>query len=135
VKNTNKGKKARNRAAMKKMMAITLSTISLLNICCVKKYKRTVKHADCQLYIEVFNVNPAGVDEDYLTDSSNFRVYVGQFDNEHENFGYVCNGDSIKIIKSRIDGTYNETIDSITLSRSDLVAKKMSNTKPLFEFK
>lgn len=73
--------------------------ISLLMISCREKYKRTSKVCDAKLYVEVFNVNPAGVDVHYLTDSLNFRFYVGKFDNEHQNFSYYCKNDSVIIRK------------------------------------
>ena len=72
---------------------------SLLFSSCIKKYKRTSNVCKNTLYVEVFNINPAGVDAVYLTDSINFRLYVGEFDNEHENFSCYCNGDSIVIKK------------------------------------
>jgi hypothetical protein len=49
--------------------------------------------------VEVFNVNPAGVDVDYITDSVNFRMYVGRYDNEHEIINFQCRGDSLVIRK------------------------------------
>jgi hypothetical protein len=73
---------------------------------CIKKYKFTAHACSGQLYAENFNINPAGVDATYLTDSLNFRMYVGKFDNEHENFRFICHGDSIIIEKiSSLDTT------------------------------
>lgn len=65
----------------------------------MKKYKYTLKLCDHNLYVERFMVNPAGVNADYLTDSLTFRIYVGKWDSDHENFSYVCMGDSIFIKK------------------------------------
>jgi hypothetical protein len=72
--------------------------LCLFFVGCVKRFKFTVPICN-KLYVEIFNINPAGVDEDYLTDSTSFRFYVGNFDNEHENYRYICEGDSIKIEK------------------------------------
>jgi glycine/serine hydroxymethyltransferase len=82
-----------------KNYCFTLILIGFSFIGCVKKYKRNAKVCDGKLFVEIFNVNPAGVDSHYLTDSLNFRVYIGKFDNEHENFHYFCRGDSIIIEK------------------------------------
>ena len=119
------------------MKQVILISFALLAIGCIKKYKGTTRVCGGKFYVESFNVNPAGVDEDYFTDSINFRVYVGKFDNEHENFSYVCNGDSIKVMKSVMDGYGNKMkiSDSKMLSLVDLKDKKVSNNKPLFEFK
>jgi hypothetical protein len=119
------------------MKQLILITISLIYIGCIKKHKATTKICGGQLYVETFNVNPAGVDEDYLTDSLNLLVYVGKFDNEHENFSYVCNGDSIRISKLTIEtyGTKMKITDSKLLSLAAIKNTKMSVNKPLFEFK
>jgi len=78
---------------------------------CVKQYKRTIRVCDNKLYLEIFNVNPAGIDSHYLTDSLNFRLYVGKFDNEHENFHYACEGDSLFIERiASIDTTGKMTV-------------------------
>jgi hypothetical protein len=66
---------------------------------CTKKYKFTSAVCDKKLFVEVFNVNPFGVDADYLTDSLNFRKYIGDCDSEHEIHSYTCKGDSLYIIK------------------------------------
>ena len=67
---------------------------------CVKKYKFTSAICDKKLYVEVFNVNPFGVDADYLTDSVTFRKYIGDWDEKHETYRYYCEGDSIHIMKT-----------------------------------
>ena len=72
--------------------------LPILLIGCFKKYDYTLKVCD-NLYVEEFIVNPAGVAADYLTDSTNFRLYVGNWDTDHENFSYACRGDSIVIEK------------------------------------
>lgn len=117
------------------MKQLILIIFSLVYIGCVAKHKASVKICGGQFYVEMYNVNPAGVDEDYLTDSSGFKVYVGKFDNEHENFRYVCNGDSITIMKlaMQIDGKMKMT-ESKTVSLAGLKNKK-NIEEPLFEFK
>jgi hypothetical protein len=66
---------------------------------CIKKHKFTTEVCEHTLYVETFNVNPAGVDADYITDSVSFRLYVGKLDNEHELYRYSCSGDSLLIRK------------------------------------
>jgi hypothetical protein len=103
----------------------------------VRKHKFTSKVCDGRFSCEIFNINPAGVDEDFLTDSKNFKIYIGQFDNEHENFSVVCKEDSIQIFKFKapVSGNQWDIIDTKTLSLSDLIKKKIRRNEPLFEFK
>jgi len=122
---------------MYKMTQIVLASLSLIFFSCDKKYKYTVKVCGGRLYAESFNIKPAGVDEDYLTDSINFRIYIGKYDNGHENFGYECNGDSITVMKLVVPliGPRMKVVESRTLSLSELVKNNTKNNKPLFEFK
>ena len=77
-----------------------LLLLCVLFVGCIKKYKFTAKVCDKHLFVEVYNVNPAGVDADYLTDSISFRKYIGKYDEEHENYSYTCKGDSVYIMKT-----------------------------------
>lgn len=85
---------------MKARFFITITLCIFLSNCDEHKYKFTVdKICDRNLYIEVYAVNSLGLNADYLTDSINFRIFVGEFDSEHDHFTYECNGDSIYITK------------------------------------
>ena len=86
-----------------------------------KKHKRTIIACN-KLYIEIFNVNPAGVDSHYIIDSLTFRLYVGKFDNENENFHYMCSGDSLVVekIASLDTSGYMSVIDTRVFSFKDL---------------
>ncbi|CAN5453913.1 hypothetical protein BH11BAC3_BH11BAC3_14340 [soil metagenome] len=64
---------------------------------CYKKYSRTITVCDGNLYLERYRHNLIDVAYYYLTDSSNFRIYVGKFDNEHGGYSIKCQNDSIKI--------------------------------------
>lgn len=64
---------------------------------CYQKYNSTISVCDKKLFVEVYNHNIIDVGYDYLTDSSNFRMYVCKFDNEHGYYRYNCQGDSIEI--------------------------------------
>jgi hypothetical protein len=114
-----------------------LVIISVLFGGCFAKHKFTAKVCNGKLYSEVYNINPAGVDEDYLTDSSTFRIFIGKFDSDHENFSYVCSGDSIKVLKLATDtsGERMKLVDSRVLSLSELKMNKFPKQQPLFEFK
>ena len=115
---------------------LPLLAVILLATGCIETYSYTVKIRNSSLYSEVYNFNPAGVDKAYLTDSVNFRVYIGKFDNEHEVFKYLYKGDSITVYKMAQDSAgMMKVSDQRTLSIGDLSRNKMNSTKPLFEFK
>ena len=66
-----------------------------------KGHPRTRQICNCSLYIESYTVFAEGgavggvMRSDYLTDSINFRRYIGTFDEAHEKYFYVCKGDSV----------------------------------------
>jgi hypothetical protein len=86
--------------------------LQLVNIffssCNNKNDKGVYQHTSvmCKgLYLEVYNTFGSGaLGGDmichYLTDSINFRVRVGFFDNANSHYSYKCNEDSITIDKS-----------------------------------
>jgi len=97
----------------------------VLFMSCAKVYKRTTKVCENTLYFEVFNVNPAGVDAGYLTDSINFRLYIGKWDNEHEYFHLMCDGDSLTIDKEPIvDSGFPKPIEPQKYSLKELKTTK-----------
>ena len=68
------------------------------------KYAFTTDICGGNLYVETFTVfgqGAFGADlyEDYLTDSSNFRIYIGEVDSGAESYNYQCSNDSIIINK------------------------------------
>ncbi len=69
---------------------------------------------------------------DYLTDSVNFRMYIGTFDNAHENFIYKCNDDNVYVEKVRIE---EEGIPYNTKSTVKVIERKTVNLKKLREQK
>jgi hypothetical protein len=75
---------------------------------CNTKYKSTIKVCDNKLFVEQFNNKYVDVAYDYLTDSTNFRIYIGKFDNEHAYYRYNCEDDSVVISE-----TYEEKVISI----------------------
>lgn len=128
-----------------KSQLITSIILILLMSSCLRthKYKFTSKICEKKLFVEVFEVNSFGVDADYLTDSVNFRKYIGDWDEEHEIYSYYCEGDSVYILKTvrgnrwaKWDTAANgeislksnlDTIENLKLSISQL--KKLDNFK------
>ncbi|MFX1705666.1 hypothetical protein PV783_16990 [Chitinophaga sp. CC14] len=95
-------------------------------------YEETVRLKLCKdLYVEMYTVFGSGafggdIMGEYLTDSTNFRMFVGTFDNAHETFSYKCEGDSVLIYK-RVTGADGSTwvVKSLrTFSLLDLKKKK-----------
>jgi len=82
-------------------LLVLLSSFLLFSCRDKEKYQRTSKVCDDNLYVEKFSVNSWGLFCHYLTDSANFRLPVGDYDEEHERFSYECKGDSIRIVKQR----------------------------------
>jgi hypothetical protein len=63
-----------------------------------KNYLNTLKICN-QLYVEIFRVYNSGVyggaiESNHLTDSLNFRIFVGTYD-DHRIFNYECSIDSV----------------------------------------
>jgi hypothetical protein len=59
----------------------------------------TVKVCD-NLYVEMYTVFGSGAFggdllSDWLTDSTNFRIYIGTFDDAHGGISYKCNRDTL----------------------------------------
>ena|ERR1700677_4665433 len=102
---------------------------------CFQRHRSTFDLGN-HLYSEYFYFNPAGVDKVYLTDSTNFRVYVGEFDTEHERFSFEFNGDTILIYKTKAGiGRVRIMQDSAKLSRQYLTKNKVNSGEPLITFR
>ena len=119
-------------------MKIQFSVILLFSLSvfgCSQMHTATTDLGD-HLYLEYFNINPFGVEEVYLTDSVNFRVYIGKYDAEHEKVRCQVEGDTLVVRKTRVGvGRVQTTIDSSQLSREYLTKNKVDSTKPLFKFR
>lgn len=117
-----------------KLPYCSLILVSLLTGC-IERHRFTSDLGN-HLYAEMFDYNPAGTGTEYLTDSTNFRVYVGQFDSDHENFAFKITGDTIRITK--LTTAYSgdkQVIGELELSRKYLTKNKGDSVEPLFEFK
>jgi hypothetical protein len=120
------------------MNKLSLLTLLLASVAfgCKRKLRTTVSFAN-HLFIEYFIVNPAGVDEAFLTDSSNFRVYIGKYDSDHERVRCKLEGDTITIFKYNTGGPGGKWVvtDQAQLFRESLEKNKVQSDKPLFNFR
>lgn len=94
------------------------------------EYMFTIQVCRNHLYAEVYRTFGSGAYggdmlDEYLTDSANFRVFVGSYDDYDSGFSYDCSGDSL-------------TVNSIYRSDTDTVFRikktkfyKLSNLKKL----
>lgn len=84
---------------------------------------------ECNLYGEIYTVYGMGalgsdVNSEYLTDSTNFRIFIGTYDESSEMVVVKCKRDSISVIKSTKQGADKKylTIESKTYSWKKLKA-------------
>jgi len=105
----------------------------LVVVGCINKgskghYRYTVNREQ-NLFIEVYSAGLTGnLTSEYLTDSTNFRVYIGTFDDEGGYYSYKINGDTIYIEKRQhsFDGTGEIKItDHKTLSLKRLKRERL----------
>ena len=119
-----------------KKINIYLILIGILLAGCVKRKTTTVKICD-SLYAEMFT-NSTGITEGYLTDSSNFRLFVDRWDEEHEIIRYTCLSDSIIIVKTE-NGSKNCRTVTLTsglttvLCETDTISRKTYSISQLKE--
>ena len=85
---------------MKKSSILIFVTLFFLLGGCTKEYSRTITVCDGNLFVEKYSHKFIDVAYYYLTDSSNFRIYVGKFDNEHGGYYIKCQEDSLQISES-----------------------------------
>ncbi len=83
----------------KNSIFIVAIMISFFLAACYKKYSRTIPVCDGKLFGERYEHKFIDVAYYYLTDSSNFRIYVGKFDNEHGGYSIQCQNDSLTIFE------------------------------------
>ncbi len=94
---------------------VILIWLSLLFIGCKKRNIGTRIICDKNLYAEFYEINPAGMDVCYLTDSLNFRFYVGRFDPENGNYKFVCDGDTIMIYSTNSAGYIKDRVNLLSI--------------------
>ncbi len=82
------------------MLCLVL-VLSCVNSTSKKDYKFTVKVCE-NIYVESFTVFGSGafggdIVSNYLTDSTNFRILIGKYDNNKESYSYKCMDDSVVV--------------------------------------
>jgi len=92
---------------------------------CSSRYMNTIKVCDRNLYVENYS-NWSDKATCYLTDSLNFRVYVGRFDAALDYCSYKCENDSVFIYrKKRSKGSDSSEIkETWRLCLTDIAKKK-----------
>jgi len=97
-----------------------------------KEYRDTIAVCD-NLYVEVYRVFGSGAYggdllSDYLTDSTNFRIYIGTYDDYKENYSYKCKGKGIVVEKIN-----RENKDSVKVIETKSLDIDVLKKKHLFE--
>lgn len=103
-------------------------------------HSSTIGVCDKLLLVEKYLISGGGAYggdrvSDYLTDSINFRMYVGTLDNAHENFNYECKGDSVYIERVSIEeeGIPNKTKTVVKVIEKRIVDLEILRKKNKFE--
>jgi hypothetical protein len=118
-----------------KLQIWLILSLALPAVACQPKYNGTRDLGD-HVYMEYFEINPAGVEEVYLTDSANFRIVIGKYDTEHERIAGQIEGDTIIVVKNKAGtGRVRVVMNQIKLSRDSLTKNKINSSIPLFQFK
>lgn len=92
---------------------------------CQKKYIRTDKTCVKNCFLEVYERSQLGVS--YLTDSMNFKIYVGQLNFENEYYKYQCKDDTLIILKCSKD--FNEGTSHVVETKTYNVNKLKKDGK------
>jgi len=95
------------------------------------RHTSTVRVCNEMLFVETYLISGNGAlggdrVSEYITDSTNFRIYVGTYDNADEGYSYKCKNDSIEIYK--IAGrreNKNKIIDTRVYDLASLKSKKI----------
>jgi hypothetical protein len=92
----------------------------------------TTKVCDEKLFVEVYKIFESGAlggdrVSSYLTDSINFRKYLGTYDDAKESIATECNGDSVNVYRQIMDPGTNrfKIVNAIVFSLSELRKKKI----------
>jgi hypothetical protein len=93
--------------------------------------RRTAKICN-GLYVEtylVFGQGAYGLDQvsDWLTDKSNFRMYIGTYDEGNGGFNFQCKGDSVYVKQLLYDEDRNFRTDSLIRSYTFFELEKSQN--------
>ncbi|MFD0766124.1 hypothetical protein ACFQZI_14770 [Mucilaginibacter lutimaris] len=116
------------------LLFIIIGTLfSCINSKSKRNYKYTLKRVN-NLYIEVYKAGLIGnLTSQYLTDSTNFRVHLGTFDDEN---GYIyckIDGDNIYIEKREHGQGSSPQFDTLKVVSKTRYSLKDLKKKHLFE--
>lgn len=116
-----------------KLLFISLAVVSFScqNVRSKAKHYNTAKVCKGKLFVETYEISGNGAFggdkvSEYLTDSVNFRMYVGTFDNSDEAYSFLCTGDSVEVYRVAIrSNIQNKIVRKQSYSLSGLQAKKI----------
>jgi hypothetical protein len=94
------------------------------------EHDHTTALCNDRLFVETYNIFNSGAFggnrvSQYLTDSTNFRIYIGTFDNAEGGYSYNCNDDQVIVYRVEQGQSQSKIIDSISYSIADLKRKKI----------
>ena len=98
-----------------------------------KRYPKTTLKICNKLYVQLYRDVATGayggdIISDYLTDSLNFRIYIGYYNDNEGYYRYECSGDSILVEKVK---TFEDSKPIVTERRGYSITelKKSKNFK------
>lgn len=119
----------------KHQLRIFLFLLILIHFSCrndrsKKRHRATVAVCNNSLFIESYTIWRGGafggdIESDYLTDSTDFRIFIGTYNDANENIAYICNGDTIFVYNQKMDeGTNRFKIVNTRFFRSSQLKKE-----------
>jgi len=110
-----------------------LAIVGYINADKKSDFKYSVKREQ-NLHIEVYKAGVLGnLTSEYLTDSTNFRVYVGTFDDERGYYHYNIKGDKVYIEKREHSAGANCLQPSLKITEQKLFSLQELKRKHRFD--
>ena len=115
-----------------RIIAIAIFVLFILNIGCVDKKSKEKLFGTISvcgnIWEEKFRFFSGGaysaeLYSDYITDSANFRVYIGSHD-EYAGFEYTCNGDTLFVKEYKVNEDRNKSIVKTSVFRLSVLRKE-----------
>jgi hypothetical protein len=112
--------------------AVIIWLVLILYIGCIdkkRKQKLFVTKSVCnKIWTKKYNVFSGGaysaeLYSDYITDSVNFRVYIGSHD-EYSGFQYKCNGDTLLVKRFKVNEDGSTSIIESSIFRLTVLRKE-----------
>jgi hypothetical protein len=106
---------------------LILAIITCLKLRSTANYKYALSE-DRNLYIEVYRSGLTGnVTSAYLTDSTNFRVFLGMYNSKKASLRCKLSGDRIIVEKKLNDANTPEVIERKIYNLKDLIGRRNYN--------